>query len=165
MRFLIIIVVIFSINVDRQWFDLNHAFSLGRPEENLSRKPVLFAVLLMGEVLKPNIGECKFFALLLCLLVGLFEESMGDEVEICDDSVVVSQADHFHAAEGSKFEEDLPLLLGWTVDYGVLNSQKMAELVVQETRTLLFALESQLEAVCALLVEQLGCDLADLSIY
>lgn len=90
---------------------------------------------------------------------------MSDEVEVCDDAFVVSQTDHFHAAESSQFEEDLPLLLGWTVDYCVLNCQKMTELVVEEARTLLFSLESQLEAVCALLDEQLWCYLADLSIY
>lgn len=45
-------------------------------------------------------------------------------------TVVVGQADHFHAAESSQFEEDLPLFFGWTVDDRVLNGKEMPELVV-----------------------------------
>lgn len=55
MRLLIIIVVILSVDVDRQGFDLNHAFSLSSAKEDISWKPVLLAVLRIGKVLKTNI--------------------------------------------------------------------------------------------------------------
>ena len=133
MRFLIIIVIIFSINIYGQGLDLNHAFSFVVPEEYFCWEPILFAVLRIGEVLKSDIWECKSSPLLFCFLVGQFEKRLSNEVEICDDTVVVRQADHFHAAESRKFEEDLPLFFGWAVDDSVLNGKQMAKLMIEET--------------------------------
>lgn len=89
---------------------------------------------------------------------------MGDEVEISDNAVVVSQNHHFHAAESSQFQEDLPFLLSWAVDYCVLDSKEMTELVIEKARAFLLSLKSQFKAVGALLSEELGCNLADFSI-
>ena len=78
---------------------------------------------------------------------------MGDEVEIRDDAVVVGQDHHLHAAESGQFQEDLPFLLSGAVDNCVLDCKQVAKLVIEEAKTLLLALESQLEAVCVLLDE------------